>query len=391
MKRIENAYKNKNRILSLQLLLAAFVIVIVLIAFDSCKSGRTGNYTLTMLLKAEGKTTETGMNSTIELIKKRLTTYGVPEKNITISFVKDEISLKVEKADSTERLAVLASTTGNLEFWETYEYSDVYNFMEAANKKASLTLYGDVAKKKAYLDSLKNLKAKVKVENKKVEDTSSLVSKINNSDSQNGKKDDQSFAEFSIDNPLVAVLYPNFENKNGKFYIVKGPVVGCAKISDTARVNYILSLPEVRNCFPYDIKFVWAIKPVDDLKSFLQLLALKCTSRDGKAVIDGSVITKAKQDVDPSGNYIISMEMNNEGARIWKRFTAENIDKSIAIVLDNYVYSYPLVNAEIPNGHSQLSGKFSKAEAEDLATVLTLGKLPYTLKIIKSESTEIKK
>jgi len=389
MKRTKKPYQNKSRKLSFQLLLATFLMLIVVVTFYSCKNSRTGNFTLTMSLKAEGKITESGMNSTVDLIKKRLTTYGVPEENITISFVKDEISLKVEKADSTECLAMLASTTGSLEFWETYEYSDVYNFMEEANKKASTILYGDEAKKKIYLDSLK--KSKIKVDKKSTEDTSSLVGKINNPNVQNGKKDDQSFDEFRIENPLVAVLYPNLENKNGKFYMVKGPVVGCAKINDTSRVNFILTIPEIRKCFPSNLKFVWAVKPVDDLKSFLQLLALKCTSRDGKAVIDGSVITNAKQELDPSGNYVISMEMNSEGARIWKRFTAENINKSIALVIDNYVYTFPMVNSEIPNGHSQLSGKFTKAEAEDLASILKSGSLPYKLKILKSDSKELKK
>jgi len=344
-----------------------------------------------MSLKAEGKITEAGMNSTIDIIKKRLTTYGIPEKNIIISFVKDEISLKVENADSTERIAQLASTTGNLEFWETYEFRDVYNFMTEANTKASVELYGDGVKKKAYLDSLKKTKEKVKVKNKKGDDTSSLVSKMNDSKSQSGQKEDPTFEEYKIENPLFAILTPNTENNNGKYSLVKGPVVGYAAISDTVKVNYILSLPEVKKCFPRDLKFAWTMKPMDDKQTLLQLLALKCTSRDGNAVLDGTTITSAKQESGQDGNVMISMEMNSEGTRIWKRFTAENVDKSIAFVIDNYVYTFPMVNAEIPNGRSQISGKFTVEEAQDLATILTSGKLPYTLKIIKSESTELKK
>lgn len=382
--------RNKNWALSYQPLVVAFLILIVLFTFTSCKSSRTGNFTLTMSLNAEGKITESGMNNTIEIIKKRLTLYGVPEKNITISFIKDEISLKVENADSTERIAQLASTTGNLEFWETYEFSDVYNFMTEANTKASVELYGEGAKKKAYLDSLKKTKEKVMVKNKKGDDTSSLVSKMNDSKSQNGN-DDPTFEEYKIENPLFAILTPNTENNNGKYSLVKGPVVGYAAISDTVKVNYILSLPEVKKCFPRDLKFAWTMKPMDDKQTLLQLLALKCTSRDGNAVLDGTTITSAKQEKGQDGNAMISMEMNSEGSRIWKRFTAENVDKSIAFVIDNYVYTFPMVNAEIPNGRSQISGKFTKEEAQDLATILTSGKLPYTLKIIKSESTELKK
>jgi SecD/SecF fusion protein len=383
--------RNKNWALSYQPLVVAFLILIVLFTFNSCKNSRTGNFTLTMSLKAEGKITEAGMNSTIDIIKKRLTTYGIPEKNITISFVKDEISLKVENADSTERIALLASTTGNLEFWETYELSDVYSFMTEANTKASVELYGEGAKKKAYLDSLKMTKEKVIVKNKKGVDTSSLVSKMNDSKSQGGQKEDPTFEEYKIENPLFAILTPNTENNNGKYSLVKGPVVGFAAISDTAKVNKILSLPDVKMCFPRDIKFAWTMQPFDDKKSLLKLLALKITSRDGKAVLDGTSITSAKQESGQDGNAMISMEMNTDGAHIWKRFTAENVGKSIAFVIDNYVYTFPMVNAEIPNGRSQISGKFTEAEAEDLATVLTLGKLPYTLKILKSESIELKK
>lgn len=388
MNKIVIKHEIKNRFISFQLLITAFVMIIVSFTFSSCKNGRTGNFSIEMTLKAQGKVTDVGMSNTIEIIKKRFTTYGVPEKSVTISFVKDEISLKVENTDSPGRLAMLASTTGDLEFWETYEYSDVYNFLEDANKKASLILYGDDAKKKIYLDSLKNSKANV--ENKKVEDTSSLVSKMNNQKSQSGK-DDPIFDEYKIENALFSILIPNTENVSGKNSLIKEPVVGYAAITDTAQVNKILALTEVKKCFPRNLIFAWTMQPYDDKKSLLKLLALKCTSRDGNAVIDGSVITSAKQDMDQTGNALITMEMNSEGSRIWKRFTKENVGKYIAFVFDNYVYSYPLVNGEIPNGHSQISGKFTKEEAEDLSNILTLGKFPYTLKILKSERTETKK
>ena len=389
MKRSGINNKIKNRRLSLHLLLVAFAIVIISFAFGSCKNNHTGEFNLTMSLQADCKITNPGMSSTVQIIKDRLSTYGVPEKNMSISFVDDKISLKIESTDAPERLALLATTTGNLEFWETYEFGDVYSFMEKANTKASLLLYGDDASKKACLDSLKKIKEKVTVEIKKDEDTSSLISKVNKSKSQQGAND-LTFEEYEIKNPLFAILRPNFESKDGKYYYGKGPVVGFSDIKDTAEINGILALPEVNKCFPSLLKFMWTMQAYDEKKSMLKLLAVKSTHFDNKAPLDGSYITKASYDAEGDNNYSIIISMNYEGTMIWDRMTKNNIGKSIAITLDGFVYSFPVVQSEISKGHTTISGNFTQEEAEDMVTILTIGKLPYKLKILKSEITELK-
>ena len=141
---------------------------------------------------------------------------------------------------------------------------------------------------------------------------------------------------------------------------------------------------EVKNILPRDVRFAWTVKPYDPDGRFVQLVALKVTSRDGKAAMEGDVITDARTDFGQiNGTPEVSMTMNAEGARMWKRLTADNIGKSVAIVLDNYVYSFPTVQAEISGGRSQITGNFTINEASDLSNILKSGKLPAPARIIE--------
>lgn len=357
----------------------ALLMVMTSCTFKSC-SKRTGNFELTMILKAEGLHNEANMNSITEIVKNRLLNYGIPEENITIGFQNDEISLRVEHADDPERLALLVSTTGKLEFWETFDNTDIYSQLEDANKKLA-----EIFK----LDSTENIFSKNSQEADSAEmiqqnDTISLLEKV-----KSNKTEDKSFIEYTKENPLFSCLHPNVtQDVNGGFALGSGPNVGYGLITDTAKINKMLSIAIDKNVFRRDVKFLWEMQPFDDAKTMLWLIAIKTNIRQENAALDGSVITKATQDNDPSGNVVVSLEMNTEGAHVWKRLTSENIGRNIAIVLDGYVYSYPVVQSEIENGRSQISGNFTKEEAEDIATILTMGKLPCKLKIISSEILE---
>ena len=163
------------------------------------------------------------------------------------------------------------------------------------------------------------------------------------------------FEESAKKNPLFTYLNPPiYQNKEGKYEQGQTAMVGRALIKDTARVNNMMRL--VKNIFPRNVKFAWIVKPRAEAKEVLELVALKVTSRDGTPALGGDVITNARQDYDQNGQVEVSMSMNGEGARIWKRLTGDNIGKQIAIVLDGYVYSYPNVKGEIPNGSSSISG-----------------------------------
>ncbi|HNQ83308.1 MAG TPA: protein translocase subunit SecD, partial [Bacteroidales bacterium] len=158
--------------------------------------------------------------------------------------------------------------------------------------------------------------------------------------------------------------------------------VGFAAIKDTAKVNDMLR--KVNSVFPRNLKLVWTVKPRDANSDVLELVALKVTSRDGTPALGGEVIVDARQDYDQLGNVEVSLNMNAEGARTWKRLTGENIDKQIAIVLDNHVYSFPTVRGEIPNGMSSISGGgMTLEEAQDLSNILKAGKLPASARIVE--------
>jgi SecD/SecF fusion protein len=163
-------------------------------------------------------------------------------------------------------------------------------------------------------------------------------------------------------------------------------VVGIAAIKDTSTISGMLRKPAIRAMLPRNLRLLWTVKPFDKEEKFLQLVAIKVTSRDGHAPLEGNVITDANGDFEQgSSKAEVSMSMNAEGAQTWKRLTGENIGKSIAIVLDDYVYSFPTVQSEIGGGRSSISGNFSINEAKDLANILKAGKLPARARIVQED------
>src|SRR5205085_3789801 len=186
-------------------------------------------------------------------------------------------------------------------------------------------------------------------------------------------------------NPLFAVLSPAVEQKQqNQTDLRKGPVFGSALVKDTARVNQIFQLPQIISKLPREFKPSWSVKSIDKEGKIMQLVAIKMPSRDHVAPLDGSAIVDArKMKGQFTDNWEISMSMNAEGARVWKRLTHDNVNHSIAVVLDDYVYSYPNVIQEISGGNSSITGNFSLEEADDLSNILKVGKLPAPARIVE--------
>src|SRR5690606_24835611 len=188
-------------------------------------------------------------------------------------------------------------------------------------------------------------------------------------------------------NPLFAILSPSFyQAPNGQTQLIPGSTVGYANLKDTAKVNQFLARPEIKSIIPADLKLLWAVKPETNTPNILALHAIKTTGADHKAVMTGDVITDARPGSDPQTNKpIVSMDMNADGARQWRRVTAQAAQNkdAIAIVLDNVVYSAPAVNDEIPGGSSTISGNFTFEDTKDLSNVLKAGRLPTTAKIVE--------
>ena len=191
------------------------------------------------------------------------------------------------------------------------------------------------------------------------------------------------FSDYAKKYPLYAYLQPSYaQNEAGTPYPAQTARVGFAAVKDTARINRMLSL--TKDLFPRDLRLVWTVKPNPQTPDVLELVALKASARDGSAALGGDVIVDANQDYDQNGGIAVDMQMNAQGAKIWKRLTGENIGNQIAIVLDNYVYSFPVVNGEIPSGRSSISGgSMDLNEALDLANILKAGKLPAPARIVE--------
>jgi SecD/SecF fusion protein len=197
-------------------------------------------------------------------------------------------------------------------------------------------------------------------------------------------------AEWAKQYPLFAVLQLN--QTEGQ--INKGPVVGLSQAKDTAAVNDYMQLPEVKRVFPRDLRLKWTLKPEKQRNKnvtegqnleLYQLIALKVTTRDGRAPLEGDVVTDAHEQYEQNGSVGVSMSMNAEGTKEWARLTRENLERSIAIVIDDYVYSFPTVNSEITGGQSSITGNFTPQDAQDLVNVLKSGKMAAPARIIQED------
>ncbi|HNW74561.1 MAG TPA: protein translocase subunit SecDF, partial [Bacteroidales bacterium] len=351
------------------------------------------------------------IDRTYNILTTRINRFGVAQPNIQKLQTAGRILIELPGIKDPERVRKLLQGTAQLEFWETYQFPDLQPFFGEANKKlpgillagsdsvaADSTLKTDTAATAKAIAS-KQVLAEKKEAPKQAAKTKADTGKADTSKGnallkQLGKdtsaasvaaKKQQSFEEYAKLNPLFAYLNPAiYQDKNGQYVAGQTAMVGRAFIKDTARVNHMLRL--TKNLFPRDMKLAWTVKPRDEAKDVLELVALKITSRDGSPALGGDVITNARQDYDQNGRVEVSMSMNSEGARIWKRLTGENIGKQIAIVLDGYIYSYPNVNGEIPNGMSSITGgNMTVEEAQDLANILKAGKLPAPARIVAEE------
>ncbi len=349
---------------------------------------------------------DAAFNRTFEVLRTRVNLFGVAQPNIQKLAASDRILVELPGVKNKERVRQLLQGTAKLEFWETYENAEIYPYLAQANQKLNLIKSGEseeTADTTQVSDTLENTQTMdeavvdtaasadlIADSSKMDEDTASSESSLMDelvSDSLAGDSAlaDQSFEDFAKENPLFAVLSPSiYQNESGDYMPGEGPVVGYSAIKDTGKVNEYLRMEEVQKIFPNDLKLLWTAKPTGEGDQFLQLIAIEVTSRDGKAPLEGDVITDAFQDFGQfGGRPEITMKMNTLGAKTWKNLTGDNVGESIAIVLDNYVYSFPNVNSEISGGISSIEGDFTIEEAKLIANILKAGKLPAPAKIVE--------
>ncbi len=332
------------------------------------------------------KETEGAFDMTFNILRTRIDRFGVTQPNVQKLAGTGRILVELPGIKDPARVRKLLQGTAKLEFWETYNYSEIYNYFAEANKRLVTVVGTETITGEAATGDTTKTGAAESGELETTEETageSSLLDKIE-SDTSKTDPNDRSFEEYAKENPLNAYLIPAFfPGEDGNYYPAESATVGFAYIKDTATVNAMLK--KVDNVFPRNLKLVWTVKPRSQDPDRLELVALKVTSRDNiTSALGGEVIVDARQDYDQSGQVEVSLSMNSEGARVWKRLTGENVGKQIAIVLDDHVYSFPSVRNEIPNGMSSISGgDMTLEEAQDLANILKAGKLPASARIVE--------
>ncbi|OUQ52863.1 protein translocase subunit SecDF [Alistipes sp. An116] len=317
------------------------------------------------MLKRE---TEAAIGASFNVLRSRIDHFGVTQPNIMRLPNSHRILVELPGVKEPQRVRDLLQGTASLEFWLTYDAREVLPMLVSADK-----LLKEEASHTA-APATENATEQPAAEAVAPTAGEGLIGEIG-ADST-AKSETAHTGNFDqAQNPLFAVLDPNYAG---------GAAIGAAYKADIATVNEYLARPEVRDLFPADILFKWGVKGDDHIDGRYYLYAIKVTTPDGKAPLDGSVVTDAREQYAQRGATAeVSMTMNAEGTQKWARMTGENIGKCIAIVLDGYVYSAPRVNTKIDKGQSQITGDFTIQEAQDLANVLNSGKVPAPAKIIQ--------
>ncbi len=346
------------------------------------------------------------------VVRNRIDRFGVAQPIVQRLERSGRILVELPGVKDPERVRKLLQGTASLEFWETFDNSEVYGALFAVNNRLAelrqlenseenVTPAAEIQAQEsvpaqlneAAPDTLQNNTQEVQAtatDSLKAQDSTSadILSQLKEGEGQNADSAAMQAidrAEYAKKNPLFALLTPSV-TQQGELY--KGPVVGLAHYRDTGAINQMLYDPRVRSLLPRDLRLLWTVKaaPWDKSESIFQLVAIKVASRDGLPKLDGSAVAGARSEFGQTrGESEVLMWMNPEGAKVWARMTADNIGKSIAIVLDNYVYSFPTVNNEIKGGRSSITGGFTIKEAKDLVNVLQSGKLPAPAHIIQEE------
>ncbi|MGQ9621382.1 MAG: protein translocase subunit SecDF [Bacteroidales bacterium] len=321
---------------------------------------------------------DNAISNAFNILRTRIDRFGVTQPNITQLSTKGRILIELPGVNNPQRVRELLSGTASLEFWETYENGEIIGYLSQANN----LLREILANTQRTADSLNKATGSqiTQEDTAKVKGEESILELLKKDTTKTAES--ESLEQFTLQNPLFGILRPHVD-QSGKPY--QGSLIGLTSFMDTAKVNSYLKMNQIRALFPRDVKFIWSQEPYkfDESKTFYELHAIKVTTRDGRAPLNGSVITSAR----PSSGIITSdikvdMSMNAEGAKTWARLTRENIGRCIAIVLDGYVRSYPRVSGEITGGNSEITGDFTLEEAQDLSNILLSGKLPAPARIV---------
>ena len=305
------------------------------------------NSTDAQVQKALNEEVNAAVENSNKVVRSRIDRFGVAQPNIQILRGKGQtgqIMVEMPGIKEPERVRKLLQGSANLEFWETYTLNEIYPALQALDTRLAK---GDVADSTA-VDSTK---------------------------AEASKAAQDAAAQHPLLSKLMQIqgMAPN------------GCVVGYALAADTAAVNALLQSEAAQTALPADLQLAWGVKSAEGMKAnIFELYALRKVN--GRPSMEGDVIADAKDDFDQNHQPIVSMTMTTNGSRDWAALTKKNLKKCVAIVLDGYVYSAPVVQSEITGGNSQISGHFTTDDTRDLANVLKSGKMPAPTKIVQEET-----
>ena len=313
------------------------------------------------------------VNNSFNVLRTRIDRFGVVQPNIQkIEGASGRIMVELPGIKEPERVRKLLQGSANLEFWETYDTQVIMPYLSQLNsalRNSATVTEADTTEVAAAADSV-------------AADTAaagSLLSQVSSDElsKKAGKAQKQATEAAKKENPLFAMFQPMQGNA--------GCMVGYALATDTAEINRLLTGPVAKGIFPNDLSLKWGVKSMDKAGKVFELYAIRTTGTNGRAPLEGEVVTEAKDEFDQYGNPCVSMKMNTEGARKWSSLTEANVGHAIAIVLDNLVYSAPNVNGKIDGGSSQITGNFTTNDTKDLANVLQSGKMPAPAQIVQED------
>lgn len=296
---------------------------------------------------------ENAIDRSFNILRTRIDRFGTSQPNIQRIAGSGRIQIELPGADNQERVRNLLQGVAKLQFWEVLELNEYGGAIETINstwvadqKNTTTPTAADTTENLSPEDSLRN----------------ALEKQLQQIDPLNPKN--------SV-SPLISLMKANY----GLVYDVR----------DTVIINRILKNERYKTFLPRELKLLWGVKPTkaDDGSELLELYAIKTARGTDQAPLEGDVVTDARQTLDQTSRPAVSMQMNAEGARKWRKLTSENVGRRIAVVLDDYVYTAPVVNGEIPNGQSEISGNFTLLEAQDLANILKSGSLPAPTQIVE--------
>ena len=323
---------------------------------------------------------QAAIDNSFNVVRTRIDKFGVVQPNIQkLEGQEGRIMVEMPGVREPERMRKLLQGSANLEFWETYNSDEIIPYLQQIDQRLANgeSEQNDTANlKKSTADTTQTTQAKAPTAEPKFR-----LKGVNAANAKAVKESsDAQMAQAKKLHPLLAMLQPT----NGQL-----SMVGLANVRDTAAINQVIHSAVAKQILPSDVKLLWSAKPTDmyqGAKNIYELHALKMTSSNGRAPLEGDVVTDAKDQFNPTtGQPEVSMSMNSEGARRWAALTKANVGKAIAIVLDGVVYTSPRILGEIDGGQSSITGHFTIEDTKDLANTLKSGRMPAPARIVQEE------